>query len=58
MLYKWKSGQHAWFSKEDAEKCCNGFRRILVIGSLIGVDRSGADPLPGGVPYGYKWEPT
>ena len=38
--------------------CCNGFRRVLVVGSLTGVDRRGADPLSGGVPYGYKWEPV
>jgi hypothetical protein len=56
MAYKCKSGQHAWLFREDAEKCCNGFRRILMIGSLTGVDRRGADPLPCSVPYGYKWE--
>jgi hypothetical protein len=30
MTHKCKSGQHTWIFKEDAEKCCNGFRRILV----------------------------
>ncbi len=58
MSYLCKSGLHTWLSKVDAEKCCNGFRRVLIIGSLTGVDRRGADLLPGGMPYGYKWEPV
>lgn len=58
MAYKCKSGLHAWLFREDAEKCCNGFRRILMIGSLTEVDRRGADLLPGGMPYGYRWEPV
>lgn len=24
-----KSGRHYWLNKDDAEKCCNGFRRCL-----------------------------
>lgn len=47
---------------EDAEKCCNGFRRVLVIGNagilLKGCDRIGSELLPGGVMYGYRWEPV
>ncbi len=58
MSYLCKSGKHTWLSKADADKCCNGFRRMLVIGNVAGVESMGADPLPGGVPYGYKWEPV
>ncbi len=27
-----KSGKHTWLRQEDAAKCCNGYRRILVLG--------------------------
>jgi len=27
-----KSGRHEWFNQADADKCCNGFLRILVLG--------------------------
>ena len=62
MTYKCKSGQHAWLFKEDADKCCSGFRRVLVIGN-VGIapkdcDRVGSEPLPGGVMYGYRWVPV
>jgi len=57
---KCKSGIHNWFFPEDAEKCCNGFRRVLLIGN-VGIPPKGCDvlitdTLPGGVKYGYKWE--
>ncbi len=57
---KCKSGIHNWLFLEDAEKCCNGFRRVLLIGN-VGIapkecDVVVTDMLPGGVIYGYKWE--
>lgn len=30
---KCKSGKHEWISKENARKCCNGYRRLLRVGS-------------------------
>jgi len=29
---KCKSGKHEWLSQADADKCCNGYVRILVLG--------------------------
>ena len=59
MTHKCKSGQHTWLFREDAEKCCNGFRRVLVIGKagmvMKDCNNVGSEPLPGGVMYGYKW---
>jgi len=59
MTHKCKSGNHTWLFKEDAEKCCNGFRRVLVIGNVDiapkDCDRVCHEPLPGGVMYGYRW---
>lgn len=31
-MHTCKSGRHVWFNKDDADKCCNGYTRILVIG--------------------------
>lgn len=58
-MVKCKSGLHEWIDEKDAQKCCNGFRRVLVIGS-VGIAPEGCDKivsnlLPGGVIYGYKW---
>ncbi len=52
-----KSGKHCWTDKSDAEKCCNGWTRILVISppdklndcSNIQYEEST------GVLYGRKW---
>lgn len=55
MTHKCKSGNHAWLSREDAEKCCNGFRRMLVFNDLLACDRVVSERLPGGVSYGYAW---
>jgi len=57
MPHKCRSGNHAWLFKEDAEKCCNGFRRVLVLNNPGECDSVVSDLLPGGVSYGYKWEP-
>jgi hypothetical protein len=48
-----KTRKHFWTTQEDAEKCCNGFKRVLVFDQ--GWDRFSG--LCAGVPYGYKWEP-
>lgn len=29
-----KSGKHEWLSPQDAEKCCNGYRRELEIKTI------------------------
>lgn len=50
------SGRHEWTNPEDAEKCCEGFKRVLVIGDTIGCNNHGSSPLPGGTYYGYRWE--
>lgn len=31
--YECKTKRHVWFNREDAEKCCNGYKRILVVDS-------------------------
>jgi hypothetical protein len=51
-----KSGNHNWLFQEDADKCCNGFRRVLMIGNIKGCDRIGRESLPNNIKYGYKWE--
>lgn len=40
---KCKSGNHFWLNQEDADKCCNGFVRIL-------------DSIRSEIVYTYKWE--
>ena len=55
-MVKCKSGNHEWLFKEDAEKCCNGYRRVCVMGGdLSECNNFGDSPLPGGIHYGYKW---
>ena len=51
-----KSGQHNWLFPEDAKKCCNGYRRVLVIGNISDCDRVSKEVLPENIRYGYKWE--
>ncbi|MDO8725129.1 MAG: hypothetical protein Q7J35_03560 [Candidatus Methanoperedens sp.] len=58
MTHKCRSGQHTWLFKEDAAKCCNGFRRVLVINDPKACDSVVSELLPGGVSYGYRWEPV
>ncbi|RMG38129.1 MAG: hypothetical protein D6732_05535 [Methanobacteriota archaeon] len=41
-MYLCKSKKHVWSSKEDAEKCCNGFKRITI------VRKQGEENLPHG----------
>ncbi|MCE8426554.1 MAG: hypothetical protein J5U17_12355 [Candidatus Methanoperedens sp.] len=44
-------------SGEDAAKCCNGFRRVLVFNDPKSCDSVVLELLPGGVSYGYRWVP-
>lgn len=57
-IMKCKLGNHEWIHQEDADKCCNGYKRILVFGDTTGCSNRGSDLLPGGTRYGYKWEPV
>lgn len=36
--YPCKSGKHFWFEKKDADKCCNGFKRILNVSEWVNVE--------------------
>jgi len=54
----YNSGNHAWLFREDAAKCCNGFRRVLVINDPKACDIVVSDLLPGGISYGYRWMPV
>lgn len=55
MTHKCKSGRHVWTRQEDAAKCCNGYRRVLILGDTAKADRIAGEPLPGGVLYGFAW---
>ena len=44
-----KSGKHFWTNPADAEKCCNGYKRVLVLGG--GENQQEA----GGVMCGRAW---
>lgn len=50
-MFKCASGKHFWTSQGDAEKCCNGYRRILV---TWGGDRQ---TIVAGVSVGFEWIP-
>ena len=52
MCFMCKSGNHSWLSQADADKCCNGFRRQL----LIYPKASECDSFHGW--FGYKWVPN
>jgi len=30
-MYQCKSGRHWWLHADDAAKCCNGYKRILIV---------------------------
>lgn len=53
---KCKTGQHEWLLEKDAEKCCNGYKRVLSIGNISKSESFGSVPLPGNILYGYHWE--
>ena len=44
-----KSGKHFWTNPADAEKCCNGYKRVLVLGG--GDNQQEA----GGIMCGRAW---
>ena len=52
MATKCKTGLHAWTNADDAARCCNGFRRQL----MVGAKASEVDAFYGW--YGYKWVPV
>lgn len=50
-MVKCKSGLHEWIRDEDAQKCCAGYRRVMIL-----------YPRPEEVDkfcgwYGYRWVP-
>jgi len=49
MTHRCRSGKHVWTDQADAEHCCNGFLRILVIGA--GVNQQ----VDAGVTLGRAW---
>lgn len=50
------SGRHWWRDRESADKCCNGYRRILLVG-YADIRAAGVpiDGVEAGTPYGYTW---
>ncbi len=34
-MFLCRSKNHVWKSREDAAKCCNGYKRVLVTGKEI-----------------------
>lgn len=46
-MYTCKSGQHSWFEEEDANKCCNEFKRVLSVGSVPDTFRTY---------FSFRWE--
>lgn len=54
-MYSCKTNRHWWTEKADAEKCCNGWVRILLVGRDA-LDRS-ETPLiqESGTVYGRAW---
>lgn len=59
MTHKCRTGNHTWFFKEDADKCCNPvWKRELIIGDngLRECNRIIVGQLPGGQSYGFAWK--
>ena len=53
------SGRHYWLTEDDRQKCCNGYRRVLVLSSdrarrPVGPFR----PLVDGAGYRFAWDKT
>jgi len=44
-----KSGKHFWVSAKDAQKCCNGYKRVIRIPADASCDAVNADNV------GYTW---
>lgn len=51
-----QSGKHYWLDPISRERCCNGYRRVLVVGEP-GDDRDGMVKVAG-TPCAWVWEPT
>lgn len=49
-MHKCKTGKHYWLKKEDADKCCNGYVRVLTFNSGNNQQR-----LVDGVNAGRAW---
>lgn len=50
--FKCKRGVHTWSDKADADKCCNGYTRVLVFNG--GVNQQICE----GVAIGRRWKPV
>lgn len=52
-MFKCKSNRHAWTRQEDAEKCCNGYKRCLAVGK----PPADAENIrkEAGTPIGFYW---
>lgn len=51
-----KSGRHEWTRAEDAERCCNGYKRVLLLGADVReASTLGHGTLEGATPYGFAW---
>lgn len=48
-MHKCKSGKHVWTTQADADKCCNGYVRVLVLGGGANQQECG------GVSCGRAW---
>jgi len=55
-MHKCKSGRHAWLNKSDAEKCCNGWTRILVLNTPSAANQ--AYDAKAQTSYGRAWIKT
>jgi hypothetical protein len=57
-----RSGRHTWTDSEDAKRCCNGWRRQLVVarpalGEALPPDVRSVGTLPGAL-CGFVWVPA
>lgn len=54
-MFNCKSKKHWWLDKTDADQCCNGYRRVLLVGDIP----PGATNiiLVEGIPCGRTWVP-
>jgi hypothetical protein len=55
-----RSGRHTWADPDDAARCCNGWRRQLVIagpGEALPTDAESIGTTPGAL-FGFVWVPA
>ena len=51
------TGRHFWTQAEDAEKCCHGYRRILVLAPAVeACDHHTPSMQAAGTRYGFRWQ--